>query len=222
VRGHGRQSPDAEEPSLGFFDAHASLEKPAKLGRRRARRSIQPPGVNLSFLRYLALLALLVSQSALAAMPPEVVRLQRAVELIPGTTEVSVDKFDLSGIPEADFILQPYGDLPLGALRRTHGGLAHELAICVTFRITPDVKGLRALEFVSWWVRDSARGGRPIQIRSLALPPIDAQIGKTLKFSIDFFYSDPKQDMAKLLSEVGELARGLEEAKRLYPKAIAP
>jgi len=155
-------------------------------------------------------------------MPPEAVRLQRAVELIPGTTEVSVDKFDLSGIPEADFILQPYGDLPLGALRRTHGGLAHELAICVTFRITPDVKGLRALEFVSWWVRDSARGGRPIQIRSLALPPIDAQIGKTLKFSIDFFYSDPKQDMAKLLSEVGELARGLEEAKRLYPKAIAP
>ena len=155
-------------------------------------------------------------------MPPEVLKLQNAVESIPGVVDVSVDKFDLSDIPEADFSLLPYGDLPLGALKRTHGGLPHELAICVTFKITSDTKGLRALEFISWWVRDSARGGKPVQIRSLALPPIDAQLGKTLRFSIDYFYSDAKQDMAKLLSEIGKLSQGLEESKRLYPKAVAP
>ncbi|MCC5049819.1 hypothetical protein LLE59_21190 [Xanthomonas campestris] len=47
---------------------------------------------------------------------------------------------DLSEVTESDFSLLPYADLPLGALKRTKGGLANELAISVNFGITRDPK----------------------------------------------------------------------------------
>lgn len=144
-----------------------------------------------------------------ADMPPEVLKLQHTIESIPGITDAVVEKVDLSAIPESDFSLPPYGDLPLGALRRTRGGVANEVLISVNFGISRDSKGLDALEFVAWWVRDSARGGSPIQIRALALPPIGSQFGTTLRFAIDYFYVDPDEDIGKLIAKVGELADGL-------------
>jgi hypothetical protein len=161
-------------------------------------------------------------QSLGSDMPPEVQKLQRAIESIPGITDAVVGKVDLSDIPESEFGLLPYGDLPLGALRRTKGGLANEVVISVNFGITRDQKGLKALEFISWWVRDAARGSEPIQVRSLALPPIGTQFGESLRFTIDYFYADPEEDMGKLLSKVGTLADQLNSSKSLYPHAVAP
>jgi TonB family protein len=155
-------------------------------------------------------------------MPPEVQKLQNAIESIPGITDATIGKVDLSEVLESDFGLLPYGDLPLGALRRTKGGLAGEVVVSVNFGITRDPKGLKALEFISWWVRDAARGSEPIQIRSLALPPIGDQFGTTLRFTIDYFHVDPKEDIGKLLSTVGKLADGLNSSKSLYHRAVAP
>lgn len=60
-----------------------------------------------------------------------------------------------------------------------------------------------------------------MQIRSLALPPIGDQFGKSLRFCIDYFYADPEQDIGKLLSKVEGLADGLNHTKSLYPHAVA-
>lgn len=154
-------------------------------------------------------------------MPPEVQKLQNAIESIPGITDAAVDKVDLSDITESDFGLLPYADLPLGALKRTNGGLANEIAISVNFAITRDPTGLKALELISWWVRDSARAGEPMQIRSVALPPIGDQFGTSLRFCIDYFYADPEQDIGRLLTKVGTLADALNSAKSLYPQVVA-
>ena len=74
----------------------------------------------------------------------------------------------------------------------------------------------KALEFLSWWVRDHARGGDSIQLRALALPPIPEQFGKTLTFTIDYFYADPEQDIDKLLNSIQKLADSLNDAKIQY------
>lgn len=153
-------------------------------------------------------------------LPPDVQRLQDAVASIPGVRSASVGKTDVADVPASDFSLPPYGDLPLGALRRTDGGKPDELVIGITFEITRDEQGWRALEFLAWWVRDAARGGETIQLRALALPPLGAQAGKTLTFSIDYFHVDPGQDMSRLFATIGELARSLDEAKAMYPDAF--
>jgi hypothetical protein len=170
---------------------------------------------------FLALMLLLPFHARGSDMPPEVQKLQQAVESIPGITDAAVGKAHLADIPEADFGLLPYGDLPLGVLRRTKGGLDHEVVIAINFGISADVKGLKALEFISWWVRDAARGAEPIQVRSLALPPVGDQSG-TLRFNIDYFHVDPDEDLDRLLARLAELAEDLESAKRLYPHAVAP
>jgi hypothetical protein len=172
--------------------------------------------------RALLLLAFLLPLQARGAdLPPEVRELQKAFESMSGITDAAVDKTDVSGIPASDLGLLPYGDLPIGALRRTKGGMEHEVVVSVDFGITRDARGLKALEFVSWWVRDQARGGEPIQVRSLALPPIGKQFGTTLRFTVDYFHSDPDEDAGKLLAKIAELARGLETAKDIYEGVLA-
>lgn len=155
-------------------------------------------------------------------MPPEVQRYQSAIESIPGTLNVAIEKYDLEQVTNEDMGLLPYGDLPLGSLRRTNGGKESELLISASFDISRNEKGLRALEFLSWWVRDAARGSKSIQIRSVALPPLARQFGRTLSFRIDFFYSDPKQDMATMLRAIGELADSLKGSREMYASVFTP
>jgi hypothetical protein len=165
----------------------------------------------------LALLLLLKTEGALGQdIPPEVIKYQSAIESIPGTLKVAIEKYDLAQVVTEDMSLLRYGDLPLGSLRRTDGGRANELLISARFDISRDEEGLRALEFLSWWVRDAARGSESIQIRSVALPPVAGQFGRTLSFRIDFFYSDPKQDMTAMLRTVGELGDSLKGARETY------
>lgn len=156
----------------------------------------------------------LICLSALA-MPPETEALEHEISTIPGITSTSISKAKLEGILIKNFSFPAYGSYPLGALKRTNGGLPHEILISVDFTISKDAKGLNALEFLSAWVRDSARGREPIQIRSLALPQIEGQIGETLFFTIDYFYIDSKEDPKGVLTAIGKLAKSLALEKSL-------
>ena len=148
-------------------------------------------------------------------MPPEVEELEREISSIPGIASVSVSKVALDKISVSDFRFPPYGSYPLGALKRTNGGLPHEVLVSVDFTISKDTTGLNALEFLSAWVRDSARGKDPIQLRSLALPQIEGQIGETLSFTIDYFHVDTEENPKSVLTAVGKLAKSLALDKSL-------
>ncbi|WP_197504108.1 hypothetical protein [Gallibacterium salpingitidis] len=149
-------------------------------------------------------------------LPEPVKKLHLAVQSIEGITTVGVNRHMLFDLKSDDFSLPVYADLPLGCLQRTQGGLYDEVLISIDFAINSDKNGLKALEFLSWWVRDLARSGWSVQLRALALPPIAGQLGKTLTFTIDYFYRDPAQDMQQLLDKVLELAESLNAAKQMY------
>lgn len=149
-------------------------------------------------------------------IPQPVQELSTVIKSIPGIKLATVNRYMLFEITSDDFTLPIFGDYPLGALKRTDGGLSDEILISIDFMITRDETGLKALEFLSWWVRDHARGGDSIQLRALALPPIPEQFGKTLTFTIDYFYTDPEQDIDKLLNSIQELADSLNNAKIQY------
>lgn len=62
-----------------------------------------------------------------------------------------------------------------------------------------------------------------MQIRSIGLPPIagnNKQLGHTLRFTVDWFYSNPSKDMSKLLAAVADMAKELETATALYKSAF--
>lgn len=143
-------------------------------------------------------------------MVERVQRLINAVSSIPGVRTASVTKQDLSELAVDELSLLPYADLPLAVLRRSEGALSHEVLIGIEFELDGGPAGLLALEFLSWWVRDAARSGALMQLRSLALPPLEQQFGQTLKFTVDWFHADPQQDLERLLVAVDERAANLE------------
>lgn len=145
-------------------------------------------------------------------MVQRVQRLINAVSSIPGIRDAAVNRHDLSELTVGDLSLQPFADLPLAVLRRSQGGLPDELLIEIEFTLERDVAGPLALEFLSWWVRDAARSGSMMQLRSVALPPLRQQFGETLAFRIDWFYADAEQNMERLLAAVDQRAESLELA----------
>lgn len=76
---------------------------------------------------------------------------------------------------------------------------------------------MQSLEFISWFVRDSARGGTKIQLRPFALPPetpYGRQLGTTLKFHIDLFVDG----IIENLEPAFEIIKHLNESLNLYIK----
>src|SRR4051794_37795562 len=125
--------------------------------------------------------------------PPALERLHRALAGLPGVSDVCSGIESLEGLTGDDLRFPVFAHVPHGALRRTNGGLAGEALVQVEFRIGPSPVGWRSLEFVAWFVRDQARGGKSIQLRPFALPPMagdQVQLGHTLKWHIDLFYPD--------------------------------
>lgn len=157
--------------------------------------------------------------------PPEVVRLIAALTAIPGVTRAQLDNTYLPDVALADLSQPggPHADLPIAALRRSGGALENELLLSLEFRIQRNEAGLRAAEFLSWWVREQSRLGENMQMRTLGLPPMvagDQQLGRTLRFTIDWFYTDTSEDMANVLSAVGGKALALELATEMYKDAF--
>ena len=180
--------------------------------------------MNMRRLFFTALLATMTTTSSAQAIPKEVARLVAAVSAIPGVTEAQLEKTYLPDVKVANLGLPgAYADLPIAALRRSKGALQEEVLLSMNFRIQRNEAGLRAAEFLSWWVRDQSRGGENMQIRSVGLPPIAGerkQLGSTLRFTIDWVYSNPSQDMAILLGAVGEKAKALELSTSIYKAAF--
>ncbi|MGH1421177.1 MAG: hypothetical protein ACRBEQ_05120 [Hyphomonas sp.] len=151
-------------------------------------------------------------------MPGEVVALENAFRAVPGIYDVSVGKNiltadDIQAIDKLSFG-GVYADLPIAMLRRSKGNLENEILINVEFRIEKNVNGLKALEFLSWHVRDSSRSGENLQIRSIGLPPQGnehVQLGHTLRFWFEAYIVTESEEMSAVLVRISELAGDLNE-----------
>lgn len=75
-----------------------------------------------------------------------------------------------------------------------------------------------SLEFLAWWVRDWGRSGHEIQMRPMALPPkaFDVQLGRTLKFFIEYFVIDDGDSFEKTLAIVAEMGESIAENFAIY------
>ena len=169
-------------------------------------------------------LAAITLPSGAQGLPREVAQLIKAIKAIKGISNAGLEKTYLPDIKVSDLSLPgPNADLPIAALRRTKGALAEELLLSINFEVERNESGLKALEFLSWWVRDQSRGGESMQVRSIGLPPMagtDVQLGRTLRFTVDWFYSNPSQNMKKVLADISEKAKSIELATTLYGPAF--
>ncbi|WP_157368870.1 tetratricopeptide repeat protein [Zavarzinella formosa] len=155
--------------------------------------------------------------------PEQVQRLQSAIQGLAGVRDVEFDIHSLEGLGEKELSLPgEIADLPHLALRRTKGGQKHEFLVAAEIWFLQNQEGWVALEFLAWWVRDLSRGGHHVQMRPLALPPVayGTQLGRTLKFVIEFFFVNRNKSEEPILEKLGELAESLEENKVDYAKAL--
>jgi hypothetical protein len=151
--------------------------------------------------------------------PKEVQEFHDALERLPGITNACSTIVTLDGVKENEFSLLIFADMPLGAMRRTHGGLAQEALVQFEFEVAQTKAGWRSLEFMAWYVRDLSRGGEAIQMRPKALPPTthdSVQLGKTLRFQIDLFWEKAGKDLKPILLKIGELAKSLCNTIEVY------
>ena len=150
--------------------------------------------------------------------PAKIALFHAALARVPGVRDVSSSIEHLEDVAAADLSQVPCAHLPIGALRRTEGGLPGEALVQVEFTLTPDAQGWRALEFLAWWTRDAARGDESIQLRPDALPPrvgAQVQIGQTLRLYLEVFFHDT-YDLAPILEKMVELVRFLDLTLNLY------
>ncbi|WP_411680242.1 hypothetical protein [Clostridium thailandense] len=80
------------------------------------------------------------------------------------------------------------------------------------FSIDNSIESLKSLEFLAWFVRDSARAGAKIQLRPFALPPVTPngrQLGTTLKFHVDLFVDGIEETLEPAFKVIEELNKNL-------------
>ncbi|KOF55305.1 MULTISPECIES: hypothetical protein [unclassified Achromobacter] len=166
----------------------------------------------------------MTSAPAAPDLPAEVRHLIEAFEAVPGISSVEIKRLYLPDLALSDLSLPgDYADLPTAALRRSGGGRPDETLLSIHFEISRNEAGLDGLEFLAWWTRDRARAGENVQLRAIALPPVAGgrkQWGTTLRFSLDWFYVDPAQDMAQLLKAMDEAAGSIGLFLDLYGEAF--
>ncbi len=158
-----------------------------------------------------------------AQYPPEVQQLYDVLLSLDGVTSAELGLIDLADVDlEALSLPHLFGDLPQVAIRRSGGGRENEKLVTATLRFAPSAAGWVAMEFLSWWVRDLARSGRDIQMRSLGLPPMgpEIQLGGTLKFVIELFVLDASEKCERVSQELAELANSLESSIEHYAEAL--
>ena len=123
-------------------------------------------------------------------LPAPVQRLYDVFDDLPGVAEVELAFQPLDELTADDLALPgEFADLPHLLLARSGAlGQPGELLVTLGLSFTPDAEGWVALEFLAWWVRDQSRGGEPVQMRPLALPPTGygLQLGRTLHFAIEW------------------------------------
>lgn len=152
--------------------------------------------------------------------PAEIEHLHTVLSSLPGLVEISSDICGLHGLKSEQLELPEFARLPLGAIRRTLGGLDGEALVQTEFRVEPFALYPKTIEFLAWFVRDQSRGGVSIQLRPFALPPQAGelvQLGTSLLWQIDFFCIVPKGDVSGVhLATIDRIASDLEFALEIY------
>lgn len=155
----------------------------------------------------------------MSGYPPEIEQFQQTLCNLAGVDSAISGVDDLSSVDAELLSATEYAHLPHAALLRTGGGLDNEVLIQFELVLQPSQEGWHALEFLGWFVRDCARGGRKMQLRPFALPPATPygrQLGHTLKFHLDLFVDGIEDSLAPALQVVSEINRSLELAISLY------
>ena len=144
--------------------------------------------------------------------PPPVQNLINAVTNLPGVVACFCGPKPLSGF-EPDHLSLPgeFGDYPQALIRRTNGGRENEVLIQTEVILDRSPEAWLSLEFLAWWVRDWGRSGHDIQMRPMALPPkgYEIQLGRTLKFFIEYMLIETDENYATTLAVCQEMAESL-------------
>jgi len=147
-------------------------------------------------------------------LPPQVQKLVSSIDALPGVAGCFCGPKPLMQI-EVDHLSLPgeFGDLPQVAIRRTNGGREGEVMIQTEVIFQRSAEAWISLEFLAWWVRDWARSGHQIQMRPTALPPkgYEIQLGRTLKFFIEYFVIEPADSYDTTLATALEMGESIAE-----------
>ncbi len=156
-------------------------------------------------------------------LPPQVQTLVDAVSALPGVVACFCSPKPLADIGPDDLSLPgEYGDLPQVPIMRTDGGRDGEVLIQTEIVLDRSPDAWLSLEFLAWWVRDWGRSGHEIQMRPMALPPkaYEIQLGRTLKFFIEYFVLEPGDSYDKTLTVAGEMGESIAECFGLYKECF--
>lgn len=151
--------------------------------------------------------------------PKEINDFQNKLASLQGIENVCSGIDRLENIKDKDLGFADFSHLPLATLLRTGGGLPDEVMLQFEFSIDRSIESLNSLEFISWFIRDLARNGTKIQLRTFALPPQGPsgnQLGHTLKFHIDYFLIEPSGNLRAILDKVSALSQSLDYAIGIY------
>lgn len=92
---------------------------------------------------------------------PEVIQMfQNNILKLKGVKSIESGVESLGGITNETLGLYGYAHMPHAALARTNGGLENEILCQFEFFIEKSETGLDSLEFIAWFFRDQARGGK--------------------------------------------------------------
>ncbi|MCB9952761.1 MAG: hypothetical protein H6824_17440 [Planctomycetaceae bacterium] len=152
-------------------------------------------------------------------LPPQVQSLVDAVSALPGVAACFCSPKPLENLdPHHLSFPGDFGSYPQAIILRTNGGREKEVMIQteVIFDRSPDA--WLSLEFLAWWVRDWGRSGHEIQMRPMALPPqaYEIQLGRTLKFFIEYFVIEEGDSYDKTLAIAGEMGESIAENFATY------
>ena len=152
-------------------------------------------------------------------LPPQVQSLVDAIAALPGVAGCFCRPKPLAEIdPEMLSLPGEFGDLPHAALQRTGGGRENEVLIQTEIIFDRSAEAWLSIEFLAWWVRDWSRSGQTIQMRPMALPPkaYEIQLGRTLKFFIEYFVLEDGPSYDRTLAVAGEMGESIASSFETY------
>lgn len=156
-------------------------------------------------------------------LPAQVQTLVDAVQALPGVAGCFCSPKPIPA-GEIRYLSLPgeFAEFPQVAIRRTDGGLPNEILIQTEIIFDRSAQAWISLEFLAWWVRDWARSGHQIQMRPTALPPkaYEIQLGRTLKFFIEYFVIEPGESYDKSLQVAEEMGHSIADSFRCYAECF--
>lgn len=156
-------------------------------------------------------------------LPPQVQALTDAILALPGVVACFCRPRPLADVDAKTLSLPgEFGDLPQAVILRTQGGREREVLLQSEVILDRSAEAWLSIEFLAWWVRDWGRSGHEIQMRAMALPPkaYEIQLGRTLKFFIEYFVLEPEDSYDKTLAVAAEMAESIASCCEQYAECF--